>query len=199
MNDTLFQIFSLAIDGLVALAGFSAIFIYIAQRRIQKRTAATLVITQIDHIEIVTNDLRSNNPLSNEIVYFSKVILTENYWEKYRHLLSKKLGANNIKLIETFYEQAEELEKSRKDISHELVTAWEHKDLILQSRIANLSYVSEEDRINKINQLKEHFEECTKVFTPNLPIMILVNNLEAFRPLSGTTLYDKLWKYSYRS
>lgn len=194
---TLFQILSLIINSVVAIAGFSAIVIYFVQKLERKRTAATLLIAQINHIEEVVNNLRSHDLLTDEIIYQSKVILSENYWEKCRHLLSKRLGSNNVKLLEKFYGQAEELEKSRKEICCELVTAWEHKNLVLQNRIANLSFMSEDQRIAKMKQLNGNFEQCSKIFIPDLPIKILLNNLSVFRPLSGTTLYDTLWKISY--
>ena len=100
---TTFEIWSLIINGFIAIAGFSAIIIYKAQKRDKIKTAATIVISQIDSIEDVIKDLRSKNPLTNEIVYKSKPILDNNAWSQSKYLLSKRLGGDNVRLIENFY------------------------------------------------------------------------------------------------
>lgn len=196
---TTFEIWSLIINGLIAIAGFSAIVIYKAQKRDKIKTAATIVMSQIDSIEAVIKDLRSNNPLTNEIIYRSKPILENNSWSQSKYLLSKKLGGDNVRLIENFYAQAEEIEKSRRAICHELVIAWEHKDYILQKHIAELLDVSEEQRLKELKEFNDKFENNPKLFSPHLPIHILVNNLSQFRYLLGTSAYKKLREMSYHS
>lgn len=189
----LYEVISLIINAVIMIAGFSAVIIYILQRRDARKTAASLIVLQIDQIESVVLSLRKNAILTNEIVYKSKVILTKNYWEETKHLLSKKLGHRNIKFIEEFYSQAEELEKSRKEICHELVKTWEHKSLFVQQRIAVFS----ESRDEMLPESIEKFERQTKIFTANLPIDILLTNLSQFKPLSGGEAYERLVKLSY--
>lgn len=196
---TTFEIWSLIINGFIAIAGFSAIIIYKAQKRDRIKTAATIVISQINSIEDVIKDLRSNNPLTNEIVYKSKSILENNTWSESKYLLSKRLGGHNVRLIEDFYAQAEELEKSRRAICHELIIAWEHKDYILQKHIAETVNLSEEQRRKVLEELNDKFECNSKTFSPHLPISILVDNLSQFRYLLGTSAYEKLRKISYHS
>lgn len=196
---TKFEICSLIINGLIAIAGFSAIFIYKAQKRDKIKTAATIVISQIDFIENVIKDLRSNNVLTNEIVYRSRPILDDNAWSQSKYLLSKRLGGDNVRLIENFYAQAEDIEKSRRAICHELVVAREHKDYILQEHIAEIMSLTEEQRVKALEEFNDQFESNPKIFSPNLPITILVSNLSQFRYLLGTSAYEKLRKISYHS
>ncbi len=196
---TTFEIGSLIINGFIAIAGFSAIIIYKAQKRDRVKTAATIVISQIDSIEGVIKDLQGNNPLTNEIVYKSKPILDYNVWSQSKYLLSKKLGGDNVRLIENFYAQAEEIEKSRKAICHELIIAWEHKDYILQKHIAEISNLAEEQRLKAMMDFNNRFEGNSKVFSPQLPINILLHNLSQFKCLLGTSAYEKLRKMSYHS
>lgn len=196
---TTFEIWSLIINGFIAIAGFSAIIIYKAQKRDKIKTAATIVISQIDSIEDVIKDLRSKNPLTNEIVYRSKPILDNNAWSQSKYLLSKRLGGDNVRLIENFYAQAEEIEKSRRAICHELIIAWEHKDYILQKHMADILNLTEEQRGKTLAEFNDKFENNPKIFSPHLPISILVNNLSQFRYLLGTSAYEKLRKISYHS
>ena len=199
MDMSTYEIISLIINTLIMVAGFSAIIIYKVQKRDKIKTAATILISQIDAIESIIKDLRSTNPLTNEIIYKSKVILDRNYWSESKYLLFKKLGTDNVRLIEEFYAHAEDIEKSREAICHELISAWEHKDFILQKFIADCSTYSDERRSKSLQDLSKNFEASSKVFSPSLPISILVNNLSQFNYLLGTTAYKILSSISYRS
>ena len=199
MDRSTYEIISLIINALIMVAGFSAIIIYKVQKRDKIKTAATILISQIDAIESIIKDLRSTNPLTNEIIYKSKVILDRNYWSESKYLLFKKLGTDNVRLIEEFYAHAEYIEKSREAICHELISAWEHKDFILQKFIADYSTYPDEQRSKSLQDLSKNFEASSKIFSPSLPISILVNNLSQFNYLLGTTAYKKLSNISYRS
>ena len=71
MDMSTYEIISLIINTLIMVAGFSAIIIYKVQKRDKIKTAATILISQIDAIESIIKDLRSTNPLTNEIIYKS--------------------------------------------------------------------------------------------------------------------------------
>ena len=197
-NKVLEVLLNRIVDILLIIVGLSGFFIYYFQKNDQKRTAATLIKNQIDSIESVVKDLRDKGSLDNITVYKSKVILNRNYWEEYKYLLSKKMGSNDIKLIEDFYEKAERIEKSRESICSELTTAWVHKDQILQEKF----YYSAKERIeNKDNSVEENvitkYNESNRMFMPQLPIDLLSQSVLNFRFLSGTTAYEKLNKWSY--
>lgn len=196
---TKFETYSLIINGLIAITGFSAIIIYKVQKIDQIRAAATIVISQIDSIEVAIKNLQGNNPLTNEVVYKSKPILEDNLWTQSKYLLSKKLGGDNVRLVDDFYAQAEEIEKSRRAICHELIVAWEHKDYVLQKYLADISGLSGEQREKSLAEFNDKFEANSKIFSPQLPISILLDNLSQFRYLLGTSAYEKLRKISYRS
>ena len=97
------------------------------------------------------------------------------------------------------FRSAEEIEKFRRAICHELVVAWEHKDYILQEHIAEIMSLTEEQRVKALEEFNDQFESNPKIFSPNLPITILVSNLSQFRYLLGTSAYEKLRKISYHS
>ena len=130
---TTYEILSLIVDALVMIAGFSAIVIYWHQRKAKVKTAATVILSQIDSIEATVIGLQKNQK-TNVTIYRSKVVLDVNHWVNSKYLLSRKLGGDNVRLIDVFYEQAEEIEKSRSAVCHELVIAWDHKDYFLQKK-----------------------------------------------------------------
>lgn len=184
-------------DVFLIAVGFIALVVYTMQKRDQKRAAATLLKSQIDSIEDIVKELKSKEQLTNVVLYRSPVIITRNYWEESKHLLIKELGIDGVKLVEEFYRQTEQLEKSRAAICHELITAWEHKDFIIQEKYYELVGDLQKEEKNKISNNINNFEMNDDLFKAGLPINILLDNLRDFRPLSGTTAYDKLSKLSY--
>lgn len=195
---TTYEILSFIVDALVMIAGFSAIVIYWHQRRAKVKTAATVILSQIDSIEATVTGLRKNQK-TNVTIYKSKVVLDINHWVNSKYLLSRKLGGDNVRLIDVFYEQAEEIEKSRSAVCHELVIAWDHKDYFLQKKIAECFDMDEHERKKTLHLFSVNFEQNGDLFDPSLPKEILDENLMQFRFLSGTTAYEKLKKISYHS
>lgn len=184
-------------DVFLIAAGFIALVVYAMQKRDQKRAAATLLKSQIDSIENIVKELKSKEQLSNVVLYKSPVILSRNYWEESKHLLIKELGIDGVKLLEEFYRQTEQLEKSRAAICHELTVAWEHKDFIIQEKYFTFSEATEPNTKNQITDNINSFKGIEDIFAAGLPINILLDNLRDFRLLSGTTAYDKLSRISY--
>ena len=196
---SLFEIFSLIINLLVMIAGCSAIPIYFWQKHDKVKTAATIVLTQIDSVESIIKEWRCQSLLTKEVIYRSKCILDSDSWSTAKYLLARKLGASNTQLVDEFFTQAECLEKSRQAISHGLVVAWEHKDLLLQKKLAETVGMKTDERKKELEQFDEQFEQCPRIFDPQLPVQILNKNLAQFKCLTGTTAYEKLSKISYHS
>lgn len=70
-------------DVFLIAVGLSAMIVYIFQKRDKKRSAATLILGQIDSIEEKIGILKNGHQLNNVVVYHSKTIISENTWEKY--------------------------------------------------------------------------------------------------------------------
>lgn len=184
-------------DVFLIAVGLSALIVYKIQKRDQKRAAASLLKSQIDSIEGIVKELKGEEQLSNVIVYKTPVIISRNYWEESKHLLIKELGIDGARLLEEFYRQAEQLEKSRAAICHALTNAWEHKDLIIQEKYFAISEEADTAKKQQISDNINNFKNISDVFTADLPIVIMFNNLRNFRLLTGTTIYNKLSSISY--
>ena len=193
----IFDIISLIFDGLIVLTGFSAVGLYLWQQHSNRRTAATLIVTQVDQIEESIKHLQNADRINNVVIYKSKRILAQNYWENNRHILSRYLGESNMRLIEDFYSCAEEIEKAREAICREVTVTWENKDFIYQRKLIEEIYADPDVVISKTPL--EKFADYGNGFTAALPSDMLKRDINQFQRLSGTVAYDKLRKLSYHS
>ena len=115
------------LDIALVFVGASAFITYKLQVKKEQKTAATLVVKQIQDIESIIKPLKSAKQLNGEMIYRCKQIITKNYWNEYRHFLLKDMKDSYLSKIEEFYSNAEELEKSRASICNELSNTFNNK------------------------------------------------------------------------
>lgn len=193
------------LDCLLVVGGFSALFLYGWQQRERKRTAATLLKSQIDSIEKNVMALKEDHQLGDVSVYYSKQIIGENLWDKYKHLFVKMLSQSEIDIIQKFFDNAEQVERSRKDILKTIITAWEHHSFVQHFYAINCisaTKASEDElQIRCSNELLKYFKDWYKkrnlTYTPEIAIDALTQTLLNFTLLSGTTAYQKIQKNSF--
>lgn len=197
------------LDLLLAIVGLSAFGVYFWQKRDEKRTAATLVKEQIDTIEERILSLKNDSRLDNVAVYHSKVILHENMWEKYKHFLIKDLPNSDSKIIQRFFDQAEQIESVRSDLIQTLTHAWEHKSQVEHQIVGELIKLQIEHKMsndasdkiqieaNQIDAFRQIYRPMELVFTPTISVNALVKRLNDFNVLSGTTAYSTIQSLSY--
>lgn len=195
---------------LLVLVGLSAFGVYFWQKNDEKRTAATLVKGQIDVIEERVGILKNDHQLGSVAVYHSRTILQENLWEKYKHQLIKELSKNDADIIQSFFDNAEQIEHARSDIIITIKNAWKHKSLVEHQKVAEYMKSEIDSRAkpkdgtteiqvdtSKIELFKQLFFQTDLVFTPEIAINALVKHLSSFDMLSGTVAYAKIQKMSY--
>ena len=186
---------------LLVIVGLSAFGVYYAQRRDQKRSAATLLKGQIDSVEKSVTALQNDNSLGNVSIYKTNPIIRENVWEKYRHLFARKLTRSEMDIVQEFFDNAEQIERARQDINKIIENAWEHKSLVGNLKFADyindsLGKVSDQP-LTKITQFRESFDPLSTEFTPQIIVDVIAKNMMFFRNLSGTTAYKKIEKLAY--
>ena len=184
-------------DLLVAIVGLSAYCVYRFEKRDKLQTGATLIIGQIDLIEKRVKSLKGEHQLGNIAMYHSKPIIKgNNMWEEYKHLFVKKLSRTEYEIIQEFFDNAEQLERTRQEILSTIVTAWYDKSSVEHQKVADM-VLSEENCINVYINFKNNYRPLDLVFTPDIAINALTKNLNNFNMLAGTTAYQNLQKYSY--
>lgn len=100
-------IINLIINILLVIGGFAGFAVYFWQNENKKREAAALVVTQIEEIKekiLSINNISANNIINEKAFYETLDIITDNQWEKYRHLFIKKIDSDSFKTISKFYE-----------------------------------------------------------------------------------------------
>ncbi len=195
---------------LMLLATAGAIIVYLWQKRDTKRSAATLILWQVDSIENIVNKLKEEPQLDNIKVYHSKTIIKENMWERYKHLFARDLSSAEYRNVQNFFDVSEQIEMACKDILSMIHKAWDDRSLV-KSHIMG-TYVNEkinafpnktkEDLIGEMMQEKgalfcQIYDSLDIVFTPHLPPEVLIKSLSNLENLSRTTAYEKLQKYSF--
>lgn len=187
------------IDLLLVLVGLSAIVVYFIQRHDRLRSAATLIICQVDSIEKSVSSLKSDFQLGNVSVFHSKKILEQNMWEEYKHLFVKRLSRPNYNLVQEFFDNAEQLERARTDIINLIVSSWNNKSITEHGIIADYIKMSpsEVEARSKIDYFENIFRPLDIVYIPNIAINSLTKNLNDFRSIIGTSAYETIQKISY--
>lgn len=185
----------------LVIVGLSAFGVYFWQKHDDKRTAATLLKSQINSIEKNISVLKEDHRLGNTSVYHAKKILNDNSWEKYKHLFVKILDQSEVDIIQKFFDNAEQIERARLEILNTMIVSWTHQSLI-QHEFALGALGERPDDFKQFFKAKiDFFNDIMKnldlAYTPEIAISSLVKALDNFTLLSGTTAYQKIQKYSF--
>ena len=192
-------------DVFLIAVGLSAMIVYIFQKRDKKRSAATLILGQIDSIEEKIGILKNGHQLNNVVVYHSKTIISENTWEKYKHLFAKELSQSEHRMIQNFFDTAEQLERTRADIVMVIKNAWADKSSVehqiigemIKNDVITTSMPNEMRSSKEMTLFQDRYKPLDLVFTPDIAINSFVNNLNNFTMLSDTTAHEKIQHYSF--
>lgn len=200
------------LDIALVVVGASAFITYILQRKNERKTAAALIVEQIDSIEKIVEDLKdtylhNNQRLDDNTVYLSRQISYDGAWNKYKHLMIKKLSNSEFELLQKFFNSAYQIEKTKSDIVHCFKNGWNHKSLVYQlmnGKFHDPTYILPAHYTGKaINNegLIIEFDSAnanTIGFNPNIAYQGLYAELNNYSSISGTTAYDKLLKLADR-
>ena len=191
---SLYEILSLVLSGLVIFTGCFAILVYYFQERNKIKTAARLVMSQISQIETNVAILQNEQNLNVNVIYASKSLLPHNYWEENKHHLTRKFNESQKHTIDFFYASAEEIEKARKNICNSIDNSWKNKDLVFQYML--MSGIANGEDNDVLYERLNKYDQSPTTYFPKLPIDYLMKNLYKFSPISGTVVFNKLYKLS---
>ncbi len=182
-------------DLLLSIVGLSAIMVYYIQKRDACLVAGTLIVGQITLIEKSIISLKEDPQLGGISVFYSKPIIKDNMWEKYKHLFVKTLTSSEYEYVQKFFDHAEQLERARADIVLTITTAWKDKSNAENNVIAQMIRDGVSDK--EITSFAQKFASFETNFTPNVTINHLTMGLQNYYPLTGTSAYSKIQKNSY--
>ena len=101
------EIVNMIFNGLLVLGGFGAFGVYYFQCKAKRRDAAALIVTQVEELKekiLQINNISIGNTINEKEFYETLDIISENQWEKYKHLFIKKIDSYSFKTINNFYE-----------------------------------------------------------------------------------------------
>lgn len=94
-------------DLLIILVGLSAVWIYKAQEKGKIKDAASLVVLQIDELQIRVQEIQSyitDKGLNFGAFYESLPLMDTNYWSKYKHLFIRKIDNKSYNDFNKFFQ-----------------------------------------------------------------------------------------------
>ena len=195
------------IDLALVAVGTSAFVTYFLQKKTKKKTAATLILDQIDSIEHAVNKLKEGyshgkKELTDNDVYLSNEVKYTDAWDKYKHLMIKGLSQSERELIQRFFESACQIEKARTDIIFSFKLGWEHKSqtlALMTGKFRDPTFQTDRKKADDLLRAYENNTIVTPLFKPHIAYTALYAELDNYTKLSGTTAYEKLQEMSFRA
>lgn len=92
---------------LIIIVGLSAVWIYKAQEKSKIQDAASLIVLQIDELQIRMQEIQSyitEQGLNFSAFYESLLLIETNYWSKYKHLFVRKMDNKSYNNLNKFYQ-----------------------------------------------------------------------------------------------
>ena len=92
---------------LIIIVGLSAFWIYKAQEKSKIQDAASLIVLQIDDLQIRMQEIQSyitEQGLNFSAFYESLLLIDTNYWSKYKHLFVRKMDNKSYNNLNKFYQ-----------------------------------------------------------------------------------------------
>ena len=197
---------------IVAFGGLTAYIIYRLQKRNEYKTAATLIVEQIDHIEAIISSLRRPENRSNREIFKQPSLLAENYWEKYKILFMKKMKQSQIKSLDDYFNNVQEIAKGAEAIKNAMLIAWEYRSLSHQIGVGELVLKCLEDKefqdfgreipkelSDKMTPYFNLLRAVDDLFTAGLAQDVYYINLSLHESIKSSAAYDYLDKKSFRN
>jgi len=187
----------MAVSAIVAVVSY---FKYGIEKR---KTAATLLLLQIDEIEDV---LQAVKLLSAEDNLNGRTIMNiQNFecdaWTKNKHLLVKKLSETDKKVLTQYFARASSIKIACEKLITLQTNNWKEKAAALQAGIfwhldGTTETISDEER-KKIEYLRGKFSRIKQDFLPGVPKESLFVNIALMESLIGKCTYSKIKNLSY--
>lgn len=160
------------------------IYIYKKNRFLSLQASAKLVLMQINDIEknieyIKKECINSSLVISERESFNSLVVFENNFWDCYRHELSKKLNSSDYELISKFYETAMMIRKFQVDIKNFIMISLQHRALHYYQSIYSGNKLD-------VGNLE------INVYIPRHYSEYLYRYISIYKNISGTTAYSAL-------
>ncbi|MFZ5724031.1 MAG: hypothetical protein ACOY33_10285 [Pseudomonadota bacterium] len=172
------------------LVGGIALFVYWLTKRNEKRNAATIILMDVRHAEQVVLSILEKGAVDTVL----KNIITENNWNKYKHLFASDFSQDDFSAFNRFFDSCIDISEARKSMLAIFNAGLISKAEYIQQLLLNIdnpaSPQGQEARAKIINKANQE----SHVFDPDDPKGRIFRPLQLMGRLSNTVAFEKLRK-----
>ncbi|EPU7923667.1 hypothetical protein [Vibrio parahaemolyticus] len=171
------------------LAGLVALVVYLLAKRNEKRSAATILLMDIRNAESIVVSI-----LDKGLDYWTKEILVENNWNKYKHLFVRGFSNDEILAFNRFFDSCDEMSDARKRMRNLFYVTLETKAELMQQKIYDLDNPFSLEGQQKRAEIAAMINSEVDMFHANEPKDRFMKNLQLMGKLSYCSGFTKLKK-----
>lgn len=171
------------------VAGITALGVYLLSKVHERKSAATILLMDIRNAESVVLTIKDKG-----LDLWTKEILTDNNWDKFKHLFVGKFSNDEIAAFNRFFDSCSEMKDARtrmRDLFYATLTA---KAELYQQKVYEIEDLNTPQGRQKQQLLFQNINGDFGVFDADEPKQRLLKNLELMGILSNSSGFMKLKK-----
>lgn len=177
-------------------------FIWINDKRNQKKSYAQIIILQIKNIEKIVIEIQqkglTNGFLSESFFFNVPILFEKNYWDEYSYILIKDLGEKSYDEIDKFYECCSKIKKYQIEVKENLKQSLGWRGYYYYYYKYSNAFNTDSSEENKLTQDKilDMIEKTTSI-QPYIPSEFpkqLTNLLMEYSKISDSVSFQTLKK-----
>lgn len=173
------------------VAGLVALVVYILAKRSEKQSAATILLMDIRNAENIVVGI-----LDKGLDYWTKEVLVENNWNKYKHLFVGSFSNDEILAFNRFFDSCDEMSDARKRMRNLFYVTLETRAELMQQKIFEIDNLLSSEGQNKKATLVNMINTEPEMYHPSEPKDRFMKNLQLMGVLSNSTGFKKLKKFA---
>ncbi|MEZ9706439.1 hypothetical protein AB4308_18715 [Vibrio breoganii] len=171
------------------VAGITALGVYLLSKAHERKSAATILLMDIRNAESVVLTIKDKG-----LDLWTKEILTDNNWDKFKHLFVGKFSNDEIAAFNRFFDSCSEMKDARTRMRDLFYTTLTAKAELYQQKVYEIEDLNTPQGRQKQQQLFQNINGDFGVFDADEPKQRLLKNLELMGNLSNSSGFMKLKK-----
>jgi len=174
------------------LVGLVALAVYLLAKKHEKSNAATIILMDIRHAEQVVLSILEKGSVDS----YLKNIITENNWNKYKHLFAANFSQDDFSAFNRFFNSCMEISEARKVMLEIFNASLRSKAEHVQQLLMNVESPNTPEGQAKRQQIITNTNTENFIFEPADPKNRIFNALQLMGRLSNTVAFEKLKKFA---
>jgi hypothetical protein len=170
------------------IVGLVAFIVYRLQKSDEKKNAATIIVMDIRHAEQVVLTILEQGGAN----IWTKNVLTENNWSKYKHLFVADLSYDDVTAFNRFFDSCIAISDAQIRMREIFDATLKAKASLLQEKIFSIEDLKSEEGQRKKQACIEEINHESYIFEPNEPQQRILQSLRLMGRLTNTNAFEKL-------